>query len=201
MPKISEEHRQGRRDQILAAVWQCFLRKGVNGTSMDDILCESGLSSGAVYRYYKGKDEIILAAISTYMAQLGSLLAPLLSAENPPPPSEFMYEVLSALDKHTHRVGLDLNAVILMGWSEAQTNPDVRAIIQAFQARSREALIHIVRKWQAKQYLAAESNPEEVGKALFSFFLGTIAQQALLGDADPASLSRGICGIMTGTER
>ncbi len=75
MPKISEQQRQARRDQILAAVWRCFLRKGVHGTSMEDLIRESGLSAGAVYLYYKSKHELILAAISTYMGQLGGYLA------------------------------------------------------------------------------------------------------------------------------
>ena len=70
MPKISEIQRQARRDQILAAVWPCFLRKGIQGTSMEDIIRQSGLSAGAVYLYFRGIDELTLAAISSFMGQL-----------------------------------------------------------------------------------------------------------------------------------
>ena len=145
MPKISDQQRQARRDEILAAVWRCFLRKGVHGTSMEDLIRESGLSAGAVYLYYKGKHEIILAAISTYMEQLRSLLMPVLLKEEPLPPLSFMHEMVSAFAKHTKREGIDLNAVILMGWSEAQTNPAVKALVMDFQTRYRAAPLCVCR--------------------------------------------------------
>jgi TetR/AcrR family transcriptional regulator, transcriptional repressor of aconitase len=81
MPKISDQQRQARRDQILAATWRCFLRKGIHATSMEEIIREANLSAGAVYLYYKSKDELIFAAISTYMAELRGLLMPILMKE------------------------------------------------------------------------------------------------------------------------
>ena len=195
MPKISEEQRQERRDQILAAVWRCFLRKGVHSTSMEDLIRESGLSAGAVYLYYKGKHEIILAAISTYMDQLRGLLMPVLMREELLPPLPFVHETMAAFARHTKREGIDLNAVILMGWSEAQTNPDVKALVTGFQTRYRAALTDVVRQWQQRQYVTTEAEPEDIAKALLSLFLGTIVQEALLGSADPATLARGVEGL------
>ena len=195
MPKISEQQRQERRDQILAAVWRCFLRKGVHGTSMEDLIRESGLSAGAVYLYYKGKHEIILAAISIYMDQLRGLLIPVLTREEPLPPLPFVHEMVSAFTKHTKREGIDLNAVILMGWSEAQTNPAVKALVTEFQTRYRAALVGVVRRWQKHRDIDAKADPEAVAKALLAFFLGSIVQEALLGSADPATLARGVEGL------
>lgn len=196
MPKISEQQRQARRDQILAAVWRCFLRKGVHGTSMEDLIRESGLSAGAVYLYFKSKHELILAAISTYMGQLGGYLAPVLMREEPLEPLPFVHEMMAAIGKHTNRGEIDLNSVILMGWSEAQTNPDVKALVTSFQTRYRDVLTGVVRKWQQRRYMSAETAPEDVAKALLSLFLGTIVQEALLGEADPATLTRGVEGLL-----
>ena len=70
MPKISEEKRQARRDQILAAAWRCFSRRGLHSTSMEDIIREANLSSGAVYLYYKSKDELFLAAFSSAFQEM-----------------------------------------------------------------------------------------------------------------------------------
>src|SRR3954470_18901979 len=61
MPRVSEEHLERRRRQILDAARRCFVRKGVHETSMQDIFAESGLSAGAVYRYFKSKNEIVAA--------------------------------------------------------------------------------------------------------------------------------------------
>ena len=49
MPKVSQEHRDARRAQILRAAAACFERKGYQRTTMADIIRESGLSAGAIY--------------------------------------------------------------------------------------------------------------------------------------------------------
>ncbi len=192
MPKISDEQRRARRDQIVSAVWRCFLRKGAQGTSLDDIIRESGLSAGAVYTHFTGKEELILAAISNYMNQLGGLFAPILASAQSAAPIDFIHQIASAIEKHTHRVGVDLNRVILMGWGEAQTNPAVKSVISGFQAQYRAALADVMRQWQKSKYLRSDADPGDVAKALFSFILGFVAQQALLGDATPEALTRGM---------
>ncbi|WP_369028857.1 TetR/AcrR family transcriptional regulator, partial [Nocardia farcinica] len=64
MPRVSEEHLERRRQQILVAAQRCFSRKGFYNTSMQDVFAESGLSAGAVYRYFKSKDELVAALAS-----------------------------------------------------------------------------------------------------------------------------------------
>jgi AcrR family transcriptional regulator len=196
MPKISDEQRQARRDQILAASWRCFSRKGIHATSMEEILREADLSAGAVYLYYKGKDELIVAAISTYMTELRDLLLPILMKEEALPPLSFIYEVTSAMAKHTRRRGVDLNVVILMCWSEAQTNTKVRKLISGFQTKYREALAQVIRQWQRRKGSNFRGEPDDLAKVLLSFFLGFIVQSALLGGVDPETITRGMKGFL-----
>ena len=61
MPKVSQEHRDARRAQILRAAAACFERKGYQRTTMADIIRESGLSAGAIYVYFTGKQDIVRA--------------------------------------------------------------------------------------------------------------------------------------------
>lgn len=61
MPKVTEAHLEARRQQILDAAWACFARKGYHETTMQDICAESGLSPGAIYRYFASKETIINA--------------------------------------------------------------------------------------------------------------------------------------------
>ena len=56
-PDVSEE----RKEQILQAAIDVFARRGIHETRMDDIVAETGLSKGALYWYFKSKDEIIAA--------------------------------------------------------------------------------------------------------------------------------------------
>ena len=61
MPRVSEEHLERRRQQIVDAAQRCFARRGFHQSSMQDVFAESGLSAGAVYRYFKSKDELVAA--------------------------------------------------------------------------------------------------------------------------------------------
>ena len=69
MPKVTEQYRDARRGQILDAARRCFLRDGFHETSMHDLFAEVGLSSGAVYRYFASKDELIIAMLEDHVEQ------------------------------------------------------------------------------------------------------------------------------------
>ncbi len=58
-PDVSEE----RRNQILDTAEQVFAKHGFDEAKMDDIAERSGLSKGAIYWYFKKKDEIIGALL------------------------------------------------------------------------------------------------------------------------------------------
>ena len=62
MPKVTEEYLEQRRLQIYKAAETCFMRKGLQAT-MQDICGEAGLSFGAVYNYFKSKDDIIAGMV------------------------------------------------------------------------------------------------------------------------------------------
>ena len=56
--KRKEQERQERIERILNAARNLFLEKGYLNTSMRNISLESELSTGAIYFYFKKKDEI-----------------------------------------------------------------------------------------------------------------------------------------------
>jgi TetR/AcrR family fatty acid metabolism transcriptional regulator len=59
-PDVSTE----RRHQILDAAEKVFVRHGFAESTMEQIVEESHLSKGAIYWYFKGKDEIIGASLA-----------------------------------------------------------------------------------------------------------------------------------------
>src|SRR5262245_61481143 len=69
MPKVSQEHLDRRRQQILDAAGGCFARQGFHATSMQDIFAAAGLSAGAVYRYFPTKTGLIREIAVQALAQ------------------------------------------------------------------------------------------------------------------------------------
>ena len=61
MPKIAEEARTARRDQIIAAAADCFARGGYHVTTMADIAEAAGVSKGTPYLYFPGKEALFIA--------------------------------------------------------------------------------------------------------------------------------------------
>ena len=58
-PQRRAKRRPYRRDEILAAAVKLFHERGYHGTGIDDIGAEAGISGPAIYRHFKGKEEIL----------------------------------------------------------------------------------------------------------------------------------------------
>jgi TetR/AcrR family transcriptional regulator, transcriptional repressor of aconitase len=60
MPKVSEEHTQARREQILEGARRAFARHGYEGATVARLEQEIGLSRGAIFNYFDGKWALFL---------------------------------------------------------------------------------------------------------------------------------------------
>ena len=74
VPKRSQQYRDARREQILSAAKRCFVRDGFHETSMQDLFAEAGLSSGAVYRYFASKGDVIVAIAEENMREVAAAI-------------------------------------------------------------------------------------------------------------------------------
>lgn len=187
MPKISDERRAQRRMQILEAAWTCFQDKGLHAATMDDIIRASGLSAGAVYSYFRSKEDLILAAVTASLSGLRALTEPALRADPPPPPPALLRQIAAAIDGFTARQGYDLKRIALLGWSEAQRNPVLRETMQGFYRGFRDGLATTLAR-------AGHAGPDAAA-ALLSLLLGYVVQSALLDDVDPDAMARGLEGL------
>ncbi len=60
MPKISDERRAERRDQILAAARRCFAEFGYEGATVARLESATALSRGAIFNYFASKEDLFL---------------------------------------------------------------------------------------------------------------------------------------------
>lgn len=201
MAKISEEKRAARRTQILDAAWKCFERKGLHPTTMDNIIEASGLSAGAVYGYFKSKDDLIISALTTSMSGIAEEVRPLLARTPPPPPDELLRELVSVISGFTARDGFDLKRVALLGWSEAQHNAPLLATMRPFYAAFRGQLRDVAETWRRDGVIDASADPGDVAKTILATTMGFVAQAAIMGDVEPAAIGRGMCALVAAPKR
>ena len=60
MPKISDERRTERRDQILEGARRCFAEHGYEGATVVRLEREIGLSRGAIFNYFPSKEDLFV---------------------------------------------------------------------------------------------------------------------------------------------
>jgi AcrR family transcriptional regulator len=66
-----EEKTAQRRKQIIEGALTCFIRRGFNNTTMDEIAVEAGVSKGSLYWYFESKDELFQEAVSSIFEGFG----------------------------------------------------------------------------------------------------------------------------------
>ena len=73
-PEQSQQIREQRRTQIVAAALKLFAEKGLHDTKVSEIAAQAGVSQGTVYWYFDSKEELFEA---TFMSQFDTLIRPL----------------------------------------------------------------------------------------------------------------------------
>lgn len=192
VPRVSEDHLTARREQILAAARACFLRNGLHNTSMQDLIREAGLSVGAVYRYFKSKNEII-NAISQTVA--GGLIAELdeIAAQNLPL-LDAMGRVLDVIEA---QVVPDGNfPLVIQVWSEAVRDPAIGAIVRERYLELRRPFRAIARRAIERGELPAGTDVQAVSTVLFGMLPGFALQRQLVGHPDKATYLAGVRALL-----
>jgi AcrR family transcriptional regulator len=64
MPKVSTEHKQRRRDEILEGAQRAFARHGYEGATVARLEEETELSRGAIFSYFENKDALFVAVVA-----------------------------------------------------------------------------------------------------------------------------------------
>ena len=74
MPKVSEEHLEARREQILDGARRAFARHGYEGATVARLEEEIGLSRGAIFNYFPDKWSLFFELASRDQYELTALL-------------------------------------------------------------------------------------------------------------------------------
>lgn len=117
---------EARRTQILDAATQVFSRRGLHATRMDDVVQESGLSKGALYWYFKSKDDLILGILNHLLdAEMKNMKQKMLQAGSAEQQLQAMHEAFS---KDMNRWSM-LLPLILDFYALASRNRKVRRMV------------------------------------------------------------------------
>jgi AcrR family transcriptional regulator len=73
VPKISEERKTERREQILDGARRCFAENGYEGATVARLEKEIGLSRGAIFNYFPSKEDLFIELAVRDSARMSDL--------------------------------------------------------------------------------------------------------------------------------
>ena len=174
MPKVSQSYLDARRSQILDAATACFAREGLHRATMQDIVSESGLSPGAIYNYFAGKEQIIEAIAEERQSKEGSLireaqkLSDLTNALRRIRDG-FFTQLEDPKERRRRRVGIQL-------WAEAQRNPKIREIVRRGIDGPRDLLSRMITEAQIRREIPRSLDPDATARLMIATFHGFVLQ-------------------------
>lgn len=181
MPKVTQQYRDARHDQILSAARRCFLRDGFHATSMQDLFTEAGLSSGAVYRYFASKDDMIIAIAEENMRAVVAMIHDAAGSQPRGSVGSVLADFFTLLQAKDAQDGLAGLAVLT--WSEALRNPLLAQRLAELIAQMRADLTEIVRTHQRTGNLPRQVPAEALAAVFISVVPGYILQLSVLGSS------------------
>ncbi len=100
MPKLVPGYRDEVKEKILKTAWEVIIHKGTKESTMDDFAAAMNCSKGALYNYFRNKDELLEEVIMTHHVKIKEQLFArfsegdfLINAEK-----YFDIEIMNALD-------------------------------------------------------------------------------------------------------
>ncbi|MGK3209241.1 TetR/AcrR family transcriptional regulator [Amycolatopsis sp. MEPSY49] len=176
MPRVTQAHLDARRRQILDAARARFATHGFTRTSMTDLVEASGLSVGAIYRYFKGKDEIVTAICE----EASQALPAELTAESV---REFVEHIRTMAREEDHA------RLVAQIYAEAAVSPPLAALVhrQLDDLRTEVAALLPGRE---------PADAARVAEAFVALCHGYTQQLAVRGDLDAAPFTTALVAII-----
>ena len=181
MPRVSEAHLAARRQQILEAAWRCFANQGFHATSMQDVFAESGLSAGAVYRYFPSKADLVRTTAEGIAGIADDVFQAMLATDPVPRPDVALRRALLHVTARTVSDDVDRTKIALHVWAEALRDEEIRGIVTVIANRLIGRWEQLAERWRDAGYLADGAEPRQVACTMYGVMIGFVAQRHMLG--------------------
>jgi AcrR family transcriptional regulator len=192
MPRLSDTTRAQRRQHILTSAWRCFSRDGFHATSMDDIIAATGMSSSAVYRYFRSKEQIIRASAEEGVARVREIFVAMLDRDPCPDPAETLTLLVTELHRRIDNPDYDMTRLALQTWAEALRDPVLHDRARQLYVDTLEHIAELAQRWRENGCLPADADTKAVAATLLSIMHGLIVMHHVVDDVPAHVLRTGV---------
>jgi AcrR family transcriptional regulator len=178
VPKIAEQTRAARREQIIAAGLACFARSGYHAATMADVAAQAGVSKGTPYLYFDSKEVLFLALHEEWDCGAGrrvdAAVAALTEGDRGSP-RKVLHAVAGAIAAHvmaepqTCRVLMEARAL-------AAHEPAIADAVQATDTRAHQQLEELITAGVSAGEWPQETDPALAARLFTAGLYGLMAQ-------------------------
>jgi AcrR family transcriptional regulator len=176
VPRVSAQHEQEVRERIVRAATRVFSERGFHRATMQDIVRASGLSVGAIYTYFKSKDELILAGCDLItdqeMTELARRIAPV---------DSFRERIAIAVGFVFDQIELESwqlgsTRLLALAWAEADTSPAIREMLLRRRREIHGVAVGLIQEGIARGEFPAWLEIDRTAAALGALIDGVVLQ-------------------------
>ncbi|WP_217165236.1 TetR/AcrR family transcriptional regulator [Streptomyces sp. AC512_CC834] len=196
MPRITPARREANRAQIIAAARRCFARDGFHQTSMPDIATEAGVAVGAPYRYFTGKDELILEIAGEAFRLIFDPIRRIVDAAENVTAADLVEAAMTrvsgdeAADAAGNTVPVDeLLRCAVQSWAELLRDEGLRQRANTGFERVRGRVADALRAGQRAGTVPAELDPDRGSRVVMALLHGFVLQRTAFGLEDTAGFA------------
>lgn len=196
-PRVTDAHIEARRREILTAAFRCFARDGLHGATMQEIAEEAGLSAGALYGYFDGK-EALVRALAAESAERRKVAFARLEEGGAAALGELVFDLLGELEAEEASSSVRLDVRL---WAEMLDRPEGHEIIvEAFGGLIGPVARFVRREAEEKKRMRDDVDPGAVGRLVVSLLVGLELQRAYEPDLELHAYRKAARALLAGLE-
>lgn len=167
MPKVVPEYREEAKSKIVDAARTVFAEKGYHDATMDDVAQEVGVSKGALYSYFKSKEDLLKEIYLQSHQTLRTIINAACEKNDLSQTLEEVYTLVTEQFKgylHTHFEEVAL----------ASHDTKIRKIIMADHNRDIETVSTFIDEKMKQGLMRTDVAPKTLAELFIALYLGTM---------------------------
>jgi len=172
MPKVVPQYKEEAKERIIQAALDVYAEKGPYEATMDDVAKKLGVSKGALYLYFKSKDELLYEIIKRPEQSVRRFLQSLLETKD-------LSKSLDDVLEHDIREPTEQRRNLIFDFmAEATRNPTIRkALSETYEASLRTLMDFLTNTRTGSRLNTEEKRRKAI--SLLSLYVGILASSAL----------------------
>jgi AcrR family transcriptional regulator len=197
--RLTRKEKQAEtRSRLLDAAEQVFLRRGLQGSSVEEITAEAGFTRGAFYSNFKSKNELFVELLQDRVYRQYAAMA--VDAQNQPgsPRERLRWGIERLKEPYEKEDGRWLFRLWIECLTQATRDEEFRKLASTFWSGNRELLTAQTSEVFEEVGRRPPLPPEQIATAMIALDIGLVVQHVVDPEAVPLDLYVPIFDLLIG---